>query len=185
MRDGLLDHGVTSDEASTVGRAIALLSRSSYDLVVCDMILNDPPDAINPAFRGYLVVCFALALSHRIVVQASTLRRWVHTGTILTNWKVEEVADVVYGSSGIPHHQSVDGGCPWSMLEFAAAAAPGQRRAAAATLAQLPIVRELEGPLGLGEPLAILDDAAAGQEDWDAAVTGIRSILFPGVGSVV
>jgi hypothetical protein len=180
MREGLLDHGVTSEEASTVEEAITRLVRSSYDLVVCDMVLCDPPEATNPALRGYLVVCFALAFSRGVVVQASSLRRWAHTGAVLTNWKIDEVADVVYGSSGIPAHHSTCGGCPWSALRHAGDAAPDQRHAVTAELTQLPIVRELEGPLELDGPLATLEEAAGGLGNWEAAVMGVRHALFPG-----
>jgi hypothetical protein len=184
MREGLRDHGVTSQEASSVREAILRLRSSPFDLVVCDMVLTDPPEAANPALRGYLVVCFALARSNCVVVQASTLRRWFHTGAVLTNWQVDEVADVVYGSSGIPAHASADGGCPWMAIQRAAAASPDRRAAAAVELANLPIVRELEAPLGLNVQLGVLEDAAASdQAEWRAAVLGFRSVLFPGAGS--
>ena len=178
----MLAHGITSEEASTLEEAISRLARFPYEIVVCDMVLCDPPDAANPALRGYLAVCAALALSDGVVIQASSLRRWAHAGALLTNWRVAEVADVVHGSSGIPSHRSVDGGCPWSALEWAATAAPGQRPDAATSLAELPIVRELESSLGLGQPLAALEKAAEGFEDWDAAVTAVRRALFPGAG---
>jgi hypothetical protein len=182
MREGLLDHGVRCDEASTLGEAIHRLTRASYELVVCDMVLCEPPQAANPAYRGYLAVCYALALAGPIVVQASAFRRWSHAGAILTNWSVTEVADVVYGFRGIPGHQSADGGCPWSALQQVAAAAPDRRRAEAVRLAGLPIVQELEGSLALGPRLAMLEDAAEGHADWYAAVDDLRHALFPGAG---
>jgi hypothetical protein len=182
MRQGLLAHGVTSEEASTLEEAISRLARFPYEMVVCDMVLCDPPDAANPALRGYLAACAALALSDGVVIQASSLRRWVHAGAVLTNWRVDEVADVVHGSSGIPSHRSADGGCPWSALEWAATAAPEQRPAAATSLAELPIVRELEDSLGLRDRLTVLEKAAEGFEDWDAAVMAMRRVLFPCAG---
>jgi CheY-like chemotaxis protein len=183
MREGLADHGVVSDEADTLEEAIRHLASSSYDLVVCDLILCDPPDAANPALRGYLAVCFALARPNAIVVQASALRRWAHAGAVLTNWKVDEVANLVYGAPGIPGGLSGDGGCPWWALNRAAAARAGPARAAAAAdLAQLPIVRELEGSLDLSPALEALEDAAEGVGDWSAAVAAARCALFPGAG---
>ncbi len=186
MCEGLLDHGVVGEEAATLGEAISRLATSSYDLVVCDLILCDPPDAANPALRGYLAVCFALARPDVVmVVQASSQRRWVHPGAVLTNWRVEEVANLVYGSPGIPARQRSDGGCPWFALEWVAGAAPARRRDAVERLARLPIVRELEGSLGLGPALAALEDAAEGLEDWPAAVASARCALFPGAGDAV
>jgi hypothetical protein len=149
---------------------------------VCDLILCDPPEAANPAVRGYLAVCFALALANGLVVQASAFRRWAHAGAVLTNWRVEEVANLVYGSPGIPGRQSIDGGCPWYALQQATAAPPDGRPAAAARLARLPVVRALETSMALGEPLAELEDAAEGLADWDAAVVAVRRALFPGAG---
>jgi len=102
---------------------------------------------------------------------------------VLTNWRVEEVANLVYGAPGIPGTQSGDGGCPWSALQRAGAAeSAGDRAAAAAALGQLPIVRELEGSLQLGHALGDLEDAADGTGDWDAAVEAARCALFPGSG---
>jgi hypothetical protein len=185
MRDGLLEHGVRSDEASTLEEAIGRLVSSPYDLVVCDMKLCDPPGAANPAARGYLAVCFALVLAHPIVVQASAYRVLAHPGARLTSWSVPEVANLVYGAPGIPSLQSQDGGCPWSALQQAAAAAPGLRQAAAATLAGLPIVRLLETSLALDAPLGELEDAAEGRGDWDAAVAALRRLLFPGAAGAI
>jgi hypothetical protein len=183
MREGLLDHGLASDEAATLEEAILRLAASSYDLVVCDLVLCDPPHAANPALRGYLAVCFALSRPNGIVVQASALRRWAHPGAALANWRVDEVANLVYGAPGIPGRQSGDGGCPWWALERAAGAGAGpDRTAAAAEVVQLPIVRELEGSLQLGPVLEALEDAAEGLGDWSAAVAAARFALFPGVG---
>jgi hypothetical protein len=184
MREGLADHGVMCDEVATLEEALRRLVVSTYDLVVCDLVLCDPPEAANPALRGYLAVCFALAHSTALVVQASSMRRWAHAGALLTNWRVDEVANVVYGSSGIPARQSVDGGCPWSGLLRLAGAAPGERPSAVSDLARLPIVRELESSLELSPMLAALEDAADGTGDWDAALAGIGGALFPGVGHV-
>jgi CheY-like chemotaxis protein len=186
MRRALRDHGVRSDTAATLEDAIRLLACRPYDLVVCDLILCDPPEASNPALRGYLAVCFALARPRPgIVVQASSMRRWAHPGAVLTNFEVVEVANVVYGSTGIPRSQSGDGGCPWDALRRAAGAAGGDgRRRAAADLAGLPIVREMAGSLRLQPRLEALEDAAEGGGGWDAAIAGLRYALFPGAGDV-
>jgi hypothetical protein len=181
MLEGLRDHGVQCEDVATLEEALRRLAVSSYDLVVCDLILCDPPEASNPALRGYLAVCFALARSNGIVVQASSQRRWFHPGAVLTNFRVDEVANLIYGHQGIPSRQSADGGCPWSALTRAARAPHEQRRAAADEVAQLPIVRVLEGSLQLGGPLAALEDAAEGLGDWSAAVAAVRRALFPGV----
>lgn len=186
MRCGLSEHGLRSDEAATVGEAIHLLSARAYDLVVCDMVLCDPPEAANPAPRGYLVVCFALSRpAAPVVVQASSYRRWRHAGALLTNWAIPEVADVVYGSAGIPAHRSEDGGCPWSALSRLAAAPPAGRPAAVRSLTILPLVQELEGTAGLGPVILSLEDAAegaGGAGGWDRAVEAAWQAFFPGAG---
>lgn len=180
MREGLLQHGVAADEAGTVGETIRRLRSSSYDLVVCDMILCQPPGAANPALRGYLAVCYALTRPGTVVVQASALRRWAHAGALLTNWRVEEVADLVYGWEGIPVARSGDGGCPWAALRRVTRAGPGQRREAVDELMRLPIVRELDAELD--PSLGALDEAAESGGDWETAVAGAWRALFPGAG---
>jgi hypothetical protein len=181
MRAGLLEHGVAGDEAATVEEAIGMMSAGSYDLVVCDMVLCDPPGASNPALRGYLAVCFALTRSAtRCVVQASSLRRWRHPGAVLTNWKVTEVADVVYGSEGIPGSESWNGGCPWSALESVTAAPRDERVAAVRQLRRLPVVRELTSLAGLGPVVGCLEDAAEGDGEWEPAVAAAWRAFFPG-----
>jgi hypothetical protein len=180
MRDGLLDHGVTCDEAATVAEAIGRLVAATYDLVVCDMILCDPPGAANPALRGYLAACFALTRPGSLVVQASSLRRWAHPGAVLTNWSVAEVADLVYAGAGIPPRQSTDGGCPWVALQRVTAAPPRQRQDAVQELLELPVVRELES--ALGPALGTLEDAAHGLGDWGIALAATWRALFPGAG---
>jgi CheY-like chemotaxis protein len=182
MQEGLREHGVASQLAATLEEAIRRLASFSYDLVVCDLILSDPPEAANPALRGYLAACYALAHSRAVVVQASSMRRWAHPGAVLTNFRVEEVANLVYGSTGIPTWQSDDGGCPWGLLQRAAGAAPDQRRAVAGELAGLPIVLELQSSLQLGPRLDALEDAAEGQGDWGGAVAAVGGVLFPGAG---
>jgi hypothetical protein len=183
MREALLDHGVASDEAATLAAAIARLSASSYDLVVCDMVLADPPGAANPALRGYLAACFALAQPHAgLVVQASSLRRLVHPGSVLANWRPAEVVDLVYGGAGIPTEQSEDGGCPWAALQVLAHSAPDGRGAAVGALLGLPIVRALVTTTELGPILEAMEDAASGLRDWDAALADARHALFPGAG---
>ena len=181
MLDGLRRHGVQCEDVATLAEALRRLAVVSYDLVVCDMILSDPPEASNPALRGYLAVCFALARSNAVVVQASSHRRWFHPGAVLTNFRADEVANVICGHQGIPSRQSVDGGCPWTALARAARAPRERRRAAAAEVVRLPIVRVLEGSLQLGEPLAALEDAAEGVGEWSAAVAAVGQALFPGV----
>jgi hypothetical protein len=181
MRCGLLDHGVRSDEAATVEQAIRALETRRYDLVVCDIVLCDPPGAANPAPRGYLAVCFALTRPQPpLVVQASSHRRWRHPGAVLTNWQIAEVADVVYGSPGIPDPEGGDGGCLWSALERLASTAPRERPAAAVSLLRLPVVRELEELAGLWPVTSSLEDAAHGESDWDSAVAAARRAFFPG-----
>ena len=181
MRDGLLDHGVESEEAATLEEAVRRLSIASYDLVVCDVVLCDPPGAANPSVRGYLAVCFALARSDAPwVVHASSYRRRVHPGAILTNWRVEEVANLVYGDRGIPVDLRSDGVCPWSALRHCAAARPPERAAAVAGLARLPILRELGSSSALDDSLAALEDAAGGRGVWSAALESVREVLFPG-----
>ncbi|HEY7201748.1 MAG TPA: response regulator [Candidatus Dormibacteraeota bacterium] len=181
MREALLDHGVACDEAGTVEGTIRRLSAADYDLVVCDMVLSDPPGAANPALRGYLAVCFALScMPPPVVVQASSLRRLAHVGSVLTNWSAGEVVDLVYGGAGIPISQSDDGGCPWAALRLAAASAPDRRRAAVCELLELPIVRDLEGCDELGPALGALEDAAFGEGDWAVALARVRRAMFPG-----
>jgi len=180
MCRGLLDHGVRSVGAATVAEAIRQLASTRYDLVVCDMILCDPPGAANPALRGYLAVCCALSRPGVVAVQASSLRRLAHPGAVLTNWRVEEVADVVYGWAGIPGHQSEDGGCPWSALEQLPATGSSRRPRAVRELRGLPAVRDLEGPAGLYAALDGLEDAAEGGADWEAAVAIAWRAFFPG-----
>lgn len=181
MRSGLLEHGVQSDGVATLEDAIRRLTASSYDLVVCDLVMCDPPGAANPSLRGYLAVCFALARSHaRWVVQASSVRRWAHPGALLTNWRVDEVANLIYGDPGIPIDPWSDGGCPWCALQRCAAARPARRAEAARGLSELPIVRALESSEGLDEALGALEDAADGRRDWGAAVSAVGQVLFPG-----
>ena len=180
MRDGLLDHGVESEGVATLEEAIRRLAVSRYDLVVCDLVLCDPPWAPNPSFRGYLAVCFALHRQAGVVVQASSLRRLAHPGTVLTNWSVPEVADVLYGSSGIPIYPSTHGGCPWPALRRCAAAAPERRPDVVRELAQLPIVRALETSTAIGEVLGRLEDAAGGVGEWAPAMAAAWGALFPG-----
>jgi len=181
MREALLDHGVVCDEAGTVEATIRRLSAADYDLVICDMVLSEPPGAANPALRGYLAVCYALScVPPPVVVQASSMRLLVHPGSVLTNWSTGEVVDLVYGGTGIPIGHSGDGGCPWAALRLAAASAPERRRAAVCELLELPIMRDLEGPAQLGSVLGALEDAAFGTGDWDAALAGVRQVLFPG-----
>lgn len=184
MREGLLDHGVEGEVVTTLREAIGRLAASAYDLVVCDLVLCDPPDAANPALRGYLAVCFALARCEALVVQASALRRYVHPGAVLTNFQVNEVANLLYSeaASGIPAWQSADAGCPWETLERADRVRPELRPAIAHELAGLPIVRSLEGSLPLLPRLEALEDAAHGAGDWGAAVAAVRDVLFPGAG---
>ena len=178
MRDGLREHGVACDEAATVEEAIRRLVSAPYDLVVCDMILCDPPGAANPELRGYLAVCFALSKPGALVVQASSLRRWAHAGAVLTNWRADEVAELVYGCAGIPPSRSADGGCPLEALRQVTAATLARRRDAVANLLAVPIVRHLE-PV-LDGALAVLEDAAEGRADWQLAVSGAWGALFPG-----
>lgn len=181
MRSGLLEHGVECDGVATLAEAIRRLTTSSYDLVVCDIVMCDPPGAANPSLRGYLAVCFALARSDaRWVVQASSVRRWAHPGALLTNWRVDEVANLIYGDPGIPIDPRSDGGCPWCELERCAAACPARRAEAARGLSDLPIVRALESSAGLDEALGGLEEAAGGRRDWGAAVSAVGETLFPG-----
>ncbi len=181
MREGLLDHGVKCHEAATLSEAIGRLASSRYDLVVCDMVLCDPPGAANPAFRGYLAVCYALAQRPPgVVVQASSLRRWAHPGSVLANGSVAEVVDLVYGWPGVRAHSESDGGCPWLGLELAAAAAPERRAEAVSSLLRQPVVRELEDTAGLAPVLDVLNDAANGLGEWDQALCHARRTLFPG-----
>jgi len=183
MRDGLLDHGVVSDEADTVEDAIRKLLTSSYDLAVCDMVLCDPPGAANPALRCYLAVCFAFSPpGPMVVVQASSMRRWAHTGAVLTYWRAEEVADLVYGCTGIPVQDSGDGGCPWAALRRVAAAVPERRDDAIRELLRLPILRELESSDEMGPALAALEDAAGDAGRWESVLAGAWRALFPGAG---
>jgi hypothetical protein len=181
MRRGLLDHGVRSDEASTVAEAILRLATGAYDLFVCDMVLCDPPGAANPAPRGYMAVCFALSSARvRRVVQASSYQRWRHRGALLTNWTVPEVADVVYGSAGIPESIGEDGGCLWSALKCISTAQPTGRPHAVRLLHRLPLVRELEGLAALSPVLDALEDAADGVADWQTALGATWRAFFPG-----
>lgn len=181
MCEGLLDHGVASDQAASVAEAIWRLCRSHYDLVVCDMVLVDPPGSDDAAPRGYLVACFALARPQATtVVQASVHQRWAHPGSVLTNWSVSEVVDLIYGGPGIPLSRSADGGCPWLTLRRLAAAPSCDRLAGVRELLALPILAELDGSPELPSLLRALEDAAGGLGDWSAALGKVREALFPG-----
>src|SRR5438105_4435174 len=61
MCEQLADHGVVSQQAATLEEAIRKLAAARYDLIVCDMVLCDPPGSATPAVLGYLAVCYALA----------------------------------------------------------------------------------------------------------------------------
>jgi hypothetical protein len=181
MCHALRGHGVACHGVGSLAAAIERLSAADYDMVVCDMVLTDPPGAANPALRGYLAVCYALSRAGSpLVVQASSLRRLVHPGSVLTNWRAGEVVDLVYGSTGIPTGDGHDGGCPWAALRLVAASAPDRRPAAVCELLELPVVRDLEGPADLGSVLGALEDAAFGHGDWNAALAAVRQALFPG-----
>jgi len=182
MSRGLARHEVMSQEASTLAEAIRLMRSSSPDLILCDMVLCDPPGAANPALRGYLAVCYALERHPgSVVVQASTLRRWVHPGAVLANWRVQEVADIVCGFEGLRVPPGGGSGCPWKMLREVETAPPGERAGAVAVLLGLPVMEELGGCPELGPPLEMLEQAAHDGRDWERALAAVRAALFPGV----
>jgi hypothetical protein len=106
------------------------------------------------------------------------MRRWAHDGAHLTNWRVAEVADLLYGAPGMPTNRSADGGCPWNALQRVTKAVPELRAETVTELLAVPIVRELE--CLCGQALEALEDAAGGQGDWAAAVNGAWRALFPG-----
>jgi hypothetical protein len=181
MREGLLEHGVVCDEAATLEEAIRHMVVSPYDLVVCDMVLCEPPGAANPAMRGYLAACFALSRPGAgAVVQASSVLTWTHPGALMTHWRVEEVADLVYGGTGIPLRHSVDGGCPLAALRRITTCPVEEREEAVEVLAGLPIVRQLEALTDLAPVLGALEDAARGDCDWQHALAWAWRALFPG-----
>jgi hypothetical protein len=181
MREGLLEHGISCEEAATVHDAIRSLATSTWDLFVCDMVLCDPPGRPNPALRGYLAACYALARgSANVVVQASTVSRWAHPGAVMTDWRVDQVLDLAYGWAGIPAPPGQDGGCPWHALERVAAAPAGHREDAVQELLTLRVVEDLEFAAELSPALDGLREAARGRGDWPAAVDGARRRLFPG-----
>jgi hypothetical protein len=180
MHEGLLVYQVRCDEAATLAEAIQLLGASYYDLVICDMLLCDPA-GVNPSFGGYLAVCFALARANaRRVVQASSLRRYTHPGSILTNWRLEEVTDLLHGSRGIPMPSDTDGGCPWSALRRCETAAPERRPQAVLELVRLPIIRALDSTPELASGLDALQDAAESTGEWSEAMVGAWTAVFPG-----
>lgn len=180
MRKELQDHGVVIDRAATLPEAIGKLAARRYDLVVCDVVLCDPPGGSTPAPTGYLAVCYALARHpDSVVVQASTHRRWVHPGAVLTDWTPQVVADLVYGAAG-PTEESY-GGCPWSKLLDAEAATTSQRANAARDLLRLPFVDGLRGTLGLDDLFEAVELAAHDSREWRRALCDLRTTLFPGV----
>jgi hypothetical protein len=181
MREGLLEHGITCEEAATIHDAIHSLGTSAWDLFVCDMVLCDPPGRRNPTLRGYFAVCYALASgSAKVVVQASTERRWAHSGALMTDWHVDQVLDLAYGWPGTPAPPGQDGGCPWRALESVAAAPAGRREDAVRELIAVRIVEDLEFAAELSPALDALREAACGRGDWETAVHGARRRLFPG-----
>lgn len=181
MREGLLEHGISCEEAATVRDAIRALATRTWDLFVADMVLCDPPGRPNPALRGYFAVCYALARgSAPVVVQASSMARRVHPGAVMTDWLVEPVLDLAYGWAGVAAPPGLDGGCPWRGLEQVAAAPADRRQHAVRELCALPIVEELEFPADLSPALDGLREAASGRGDWQAAIDGARRRLFPG-----
>src|SRR5437764_14915723 len=62
MCERLHDLHVSAEPAATLGEAIRKLTARRYELVLCDMVLCDPPGSPTPAIRGYLAVCYALPL---------------------------------------------------------------------------------------------------------------------------
>lgn len=177
--DELERRAVEVQQAATVGEAIRKLAARPYDLVLCDVVLCEPPGTATPAPRGYLAVCYALARHPAsVVVQASTLQRWQHPGAVLTTGSAQEVADLVHGAQGV--RAEGDSGCPWAKLLEAEAAAPGQRPEAARSLLRLPVMEELRRSLGLADAFEAVELAAHDGSAWRRALCDLRSALFPG-----
>jgi CheY-like chemotaxis protein len=182
MSEELAVHGVTSQQAATLEEAIRKLAADRYDLILCDMVLCDPPGTATPAVRGYLAVCYALARHpSSLVVQLSSHQRWVHPGAVLAQWWPQEVADLVYGANGVRVPLDGGHGCPWTKLQEAGAATPARRADVVQVLYDLPVIGELRRPLRLDPALAALKRAADDGCEWGRALADVRSALFPGL----